>query len=171
MRLANNIEDGFSLVEVILCFLVVAGIFLVGILVYQRHNDKTTIISNAVSSNTISKSTIVGPVLGNKWNPSPDLKGYGTVMPSTLAFGGDVSGLVKNITWQSWGGLTATGTGKAEYIAPGDTPPQGVEEVATIVAFNLGVCGGKSAYNSIDWYFPQHRQSFKESDGTKVCSS
>ena len=84
--------------------------------------------------------------------------------------GGDGSGLVSGISWVSWGGPTATGTGTALYVGPTQTDAQGKEEAAAIVAFKLGVCGGHPAYMAITWYFPEHGQNFRPGTYINACT-
>ncbi len=99
------------------------------------------------------------PTLGVPWGSYQ--KGYGTVKPTVIDNGGDGTGVVSNITWQSWGGPTATGQGTALYVPPNKAFAEGTEEPATVVASNLGTCQGHASYNALDWYFPQHGDSFK----------
>ena len=145
IKVSDN-ENGFSILEVLAITVIVVLIGTVGWLVY-RNNHKTTTTNNGLS-------IIVGPVLGTKWNSSPDLKGYGTVLPKEVFNGGDPTGLVQNITWQSWGGTTAIGHGTAEYVTANENPVTGKQANATIETFNLDVCNGKSSYNAVEWYFP-----------------
>lgn len=43
-------------------------------------------------------------------------------------------------------------------------------EAATVVAFNLGLCGGKLMYRAVEWYFPQHEQAFNPSQYENICT-
>src|SRR5664280_1965891 len=101
--------------------------------------------------------------LGVHW--APGATGYGTGRPSEIATGGDPSGSVSNITWTSWGGAQATGTGTASYGAgnygtctawkaahPGS--PEDCSQRVPIVAYSLSDCNGHPGYHSIEWYFP-----------------
>jgi hypothetical protein len=57
-------------------------------------------------------------------------------------------------------------TGTALYVAPNESVVQALGHGfsrARVVAFNPGLCGGAYAYRSLDWYFPQHGQSFNPS--------
>ena len=83
--------------------------------------------------------------------------GFGTVRPAEISFGGDPTGVLTGVTWQSWGGAQATGTGTSTYVAPGQTVAQGTQETATVVASGLGTCKGAPAYQQVVWYFPPAR--------------
>jgi hypothetical protein len=85
--------------------------------------------------------------------------GFGQVRPVEISLGGDPTGILTGITWQSWGGAQATGTGTSTYVAPDQTVAQGTLETATVVAFDLGVCAGAPAYQKVAWYFPQHGET------------
>ncbi|HTD49666.1 MAG TPA: hypothetical protein VK771_03645, partial [Acidimicrobiia bacterium] len=60
-------------------------------------------------------------------------KGFGQVRPSEIDNGGDPTGLVTQIVWKSWGGAQATGTGRSDYVASGQTVAQGTEQPVTVV--------------------------------------
>jgi hypothetical protein len=108
------------------------------------------------------------PTLGLLW--SSNQKGYGQARPSTVFNGGDPTGLVTGISWSSWGGATAIGTGTAEWVGPNQYVATGTEETATIVAFDLGTCGGRPAYQAVEWYFPQHGQKFDPASYIQDCT-
>jgi len=77
---------------------------------------------------------------------------------------------VTGITWSSWGGSTATGTGTSDYVGRGQTVATGTQEHATIVAFNLGTCDGKLVYQVVEWFFPQHGQTFDPNQYEDICA-
>jgi hypothetical protein len=85
--------------------------------------------------------------------------GFGAVRPPEISLGGDPTGILTGITWQSWGGAQATGTGTSTYVAPGQTVAQGTQESATVVASSLGTCKGGPAYQQVVWYFPEQGQT------------
>jgi hypothetical protein len=97
-------------------------------------------------------------------------QGYGLAKPNTIFNGGDPTGLVRHIHWTSWGGPKATGSGVAEYVGPHQDVAGGTEQSARVVAFHLGVCHGRVAYNAIDWYFPQHGQHFNAKTYIDPCT-
>ncbi|WP_433802797.1 hypothetical protein [Actinomycetospora sp. CA-084318] len=106
-----------------------------------------------------------GPELGRS---EGDRRGYGARQPTEIDGGSD-RGLVTGITWEDWGEDRATGRGTALY-RPGDEPDaRGVQDRATVVAFDLGDCDGEEAYRRVTWYFPQHGESFRESEAQDIC--
>jgi hypothetical protein len=108
------------------------------------------------------------PILAGPWGPHQN--GYGQVAPTTIFNGGDPTGLVTHIHWNSWGGPRATGTGTAEWVGPHQDVAQGHAALATVVAFHLGTCHGRRAYDALEWYFPTHGQSFSAGDYIDPCS-
>ena len=124
--------------------------------------------STRQAAGTVAKRTAL-PTLGRVWGPGGQ-EGYGKVRPSTVYNGGDETGLVKHITWSSWGGKTATGTGESVYVAPGQFTYQGTVQRVTIVAFDLGTCGGHPAYRAVEWYFPQHGMKFMPHNYINDCT-
>jgi hypothetical protein len=110
------------------------------------------------------------PTLGQPVGDFAHGAGFGQVKPPRIFNGGDPSGLVTGVVWSSWGGAQATATGTAEYLAPNETIAQGTQEPATVVAFDLGTCDGKLMYQAIEWYFPQHGQSFSSSTYQDICT-
>jgi hypothetical protein len=126
--------------------------------------------SPVVTPKATPKATPVTPkpaavtTLGILDSTLPYQKGYGTARPSEISVGGDSSGNVTNITWTSWGGAQATGTGTAGYgggrygactAFKAAHPGVDCEQRVPIVAYNLkSNCGGHPGYNSVEWYFP-----------------
>jgi hypothetical protein len=110
------------------------------------------------------------PVLGQLTGIFAHGTGFGQARPAEIFNGGDPTGLVNKITWQSWGGTTATGTGTSTYVAGNQPVADGTQQSATVVAFNLGTCAGKLMYQAVEWYFPQHGQSFSSSHYENVCT-
>jgi len=96
--------------------------------------------------------------------------GFGQVKPSKIFNGGDPTGLVTDVTWSSWGGAQATGSGTSDYVGPNQSVAQGTEETVTVVAFNLGTCDGKLMYQAVEWYFPQHGQAFNPNQYENICT-
>jgi hypothetical protein len=110
------------------------------------------------------------PTLGQPAGLFAHGQGFGQVKPATVDNGGDPTGLVTAITWHSWGGSSATGTGTSDYVGPNQTVATGTQQPVTIVAFDLGDCGGRLMYRAVEWYFPQHRQSFNAHQYEDVCT-
>ena len=117
-----------------------------------------------------SAAAAVVPTLGRPAGLFANGKGFGQVRPAEVFNGGDPTGLVTGISWQSWGGPTATGTGTGTYDPPGVPVAAAKPQPATIVAFNLGTCDGKVMYQAVEWYFPQHGQKFSASQYEDVCT-
>jgi hypothetical protein len=134
----------------------VAALFLTGCTTRQQH----------VASPASSSAAASVPLLGRKWGP--DQEGYGEPHPKTIFNGGDPTGLVTNVRWQSWGGPKAIGDGTALY-AP-ESVVNGHKAPARVVAFDLGMCNGIPAYRAIEWYFPQYSESFKPGTYIDICT-
>jgi hypothetical protein len=96
--------------------------------------------------------------------------GFGQVKPPKIFNGGDPTGLVTGVTWSSWGGAQATGSGTSDYVGPNQSVAQGTEQSATVVAFKLGTCDGKLMYQAVEWYFPQHGQAFNPNQYENICT-
>ena len=96
--------------------------------------------------------------------------GYGSVRPVTINNGGDPTGIVMNLSWQSWGGARAVGTGTGYYDPPNVPVAQSTKQPATVVAFNLGNCDGQYMYQAIEWYFPQHGGTFNPNVYLDICA-
>lgn len=90
--------------------------------------------------------------LGVPWGPYQT--GYGQVRPHEIFNGGDPSGGVSDITWTSWGGSIAVGTGTAEWVPDGAAVAAGYDEKAVVYAWDPGPCAGQLRYRMINWYFP-----------------
>ena len=108
------------------------------------------------------------PTLGRAWDPS--VKGYGTVRPARVNNGGDPTGDIWDITWSSWGGEQARGTGTSYWEAPGASVAASVKEPATIVAYNLGTCDGQLMYQAAKWYFPGKGETFNPAGHYNICT-
>ena len=114
--------------------------------------------------------TTPAPTLGQLAGVFAHGQGFGQVEPSTIFNGGDPTGLVKHISWQSWGAAKAIGYGKAEYVGPNQSVATGRQKPATVVAFHLGACDGKLMYEAVEWYFPGEGQSFNPAQYENVCT-
>jgi hypothetical protein len=107
-------------------------------------------------------------ILAGPW--APHQSGYGQARPSKIFNGGDPTGLVTHIQWATWGGAKAIGTGISVYVGPNQSVAAGTEESARVVAFHLGSCHGRRAYDAIEWYFPQHGDRFNAGDYIDPCT-
>ncbi|MGH3275090.1 MAG: hypothetical protein ACRDNZ_12310 [Streptosporangiaceae bacterium] len=110
------------------------------------------------------------PSLGRPAGVFAHGSGFGQVRPAEIFNGGDPTGLVTKVTWKSWGGPTATGTGTSVYVADDQPVADGTQQSVTVVAFKLGTCGGKLMYQAVEWYFPQHGQSFSPVRYENICA-
>jgi hypothetical protein len=110
----------------------------------------------------------VTPTLGRRYGPYQ--RGFGQARPSSIFLGGDPTGMVNGIHWESWGGARATGNGTGYYVPPGKIVADGVRSPATVVAFNLGICDGKRAYQAVEWFFPQHGETFNPGTYINICT-
>lgn len=108
------------------------------------------------------------PILAGPW--STNQRGYGHAKPSVIYNGGDPTGLVTHIHWSSWGGAQAIGYGLSTYVAPDQVTAEGRLEHARIVAFHLGYCGGRRAYDAVEWYFPEHGGHFHAHTYIDACT-
>jgi hypothetical protein len=129
-----------------------------------------TAATTAAPSAPASPAPAAAPALGRLAGVFSSGAGFGQVKPSRIFNGGDPTGLLTRITWQSWGGATATGTGTGEYVGSSQSVATGTQEQATVVAFSLGTCGGRLMYRAVEWYFPQHGQAFQPGHYEDICT-
>lgn len=108
------------------------------------------------------------PILAGPWGPHQ--RGYGRVAPRLVDNGGDPTGVVAKIQWKHWGSAKATGSGVGLWVGPHQVVADGHEQSVKIVAFHLGRCHGRKAYNAIEWFFPQHAEHFSAGDYINPCS-
>lgn len=122
------------------------------------------------SSSSPTNPTAAAPALGRPSGVFAHGAGFGQVKPARIFNGGDPTGLLTHITWKSWGGADAVGSGKSDYVGPGQSVATGSEQRATVEAFKLGKCHGKLMYQAVEWYFPQHGQAFSASHYENICA-
>ena len=108
------------------------------------------------------------PTLGVVWAPSQE--GYGEVRPRTIFNGGDPTGLVTDVVWESWGGATARGSGNSIDANVSLTVADAPRARAQVVAFDLGECNGELAYRAITWYFPEFGETFDPTSYINICT-
>ena len=103
---------------------------------------------------------------------SPGATGYGTSRPSELNANGDGTSVVDGITWQSWGGATATGRGTASWVPPTGPNSDGQQTRAVVIASDLGDCHGHLGYRKVGWYFPSKGETAAtaQSGYDHICS-
>ena len=108
------------------------------------------------------------PILGPKAYPYlkytglKGTKGFGQVKPHEIYYGGDPTGLVCHIHWNSWGGRVARGTGIGWYVGPRQSVNEGHSTAVNITASRLGTWHGRAAYNHLDWSFPHPHERFSQ---------
>jgi hypothetical protein len=76
---------------------------------------------------------------------SPYSKGFGQVKPREIYLGGDPTGLVCNIHWDTWGGTFAVGTGTGFYVSRNQIVANGHSAPAVIVLYHFGFWNSKPA--------------------------
>jgi hypothetical protein len=67
------------------------------------------------------------------------------------------------------GGSEALGQGTGYYLPPGASSNQTTQAPANVVAFDLGECQGRPAYLSVQWYFPEHGETFNPNKHGDIC--
>ena len=110
------------------------------------------------------------PVLGRLAGVFTQGQGFGQVKPAEIFNGGDPTGLVTKLTWSSWGGSQAVGSGMSDYVGPGQSVATGKQKPVTVVAFKLGTCHGTLMYKAVEWYFPKEGQAFSPGQYENICS-
>ncbi len=119
--------------------------------------------------NTADRAAAATPILAGPW--ARDQQGYGHVEPGTVFNGGDPTGLINHIEWLTWGGPRAVGVGSGFYVSPNEITADGHRATAVIVAFKLGTCHGRPAYNAVQWFFPEYGDHFNAHEaGYKLCT-
>jgi hypothetical protein len=106
--------------------------------------------STSTTTATSTTSAAASPVLGG---PNSDCQGCGEVAPTTLTLGGySLNGTVfggmkfSQVSWQSWGSAqTRAPATNANFVSPGEMG------TVTLIAFDLGRCGGTYGYQALEW--------------------
>jgi hypothetical protein len=127
-------------------------------------------VSQAGAAPAATAHAVHQPVLGRASGDFSRATGLGKVRPRRIDFGGDPTSFVKRITWHSWGGLRARGTGRAVWVPPNQPVSNGRIQNVTIVAFHRGMCHGTFMYKAVEWFFPQHHQHFTRHHYANVCA-
>jgi hypothetical protein len=125
------------------------------------------LVAATVGVTGCAHSTKTVPLLGVVWGPYQS--GWGTSRPTEVFNGGDPTGRISNVTWQSWGGSEAVGRGTSYYVNSTATAATGELEPATIVAWDLGTCLGHRAYLRATWYFPTMGDQLDRSNSYDIC--
>jgi hypothetical protein len=139
----------------------------------------TAVRVTPAQSSTTTTAAPVSPSGSSTTTPEPLLGlpgarfegvGFGQPRPTRVFLGGDPTGNISQITWRTWGGSQATGTGTSWYVALNRATDAGSAQLATVVAFNLGTCDGVRAYQAVEWYFPQHGGYFDPDEYMNACT-
>jgi hypothetical protein len=155
----------------LLSLTVLGALIVAGCSTGQATATSTTSTTTTTLNTTTTSTTVAsGPPLGLLAGIFAQGKGFGEVEPSEFYNGGDPTGLVTHIVWKSWGEPKAIGTGVSEYVAPNQDVGDGTEQPATVVAFRLRNCFGDHVYEAVEWYFPQHGQSFNPDQYENICT-
>jgi hypothetical protein len=72
----------------------------------------------AATADAVRSLSEGGVTLGSSKFYAPQSRGFGSVRPAKIFNGGDPSGLVTNIHWDTWGGVEALGRGLNAISAP-----------------------------------------------------
>ena len=107
------------------------------------------------------------PTLGKAW--AQGLKGYGQVRPQAIFDGNSIYNWVGNVTWKSWGGPRAIGTGYMKDLSHASNAVLAPWGEVMVVAYDLGPCDGHLAYRRIE--FPAHLDQFDPSRGFTICDA
>ncbi|MCU1488137.1 MAG: hypothetical protein JWN67_4883 [Actinomycetia bacterium] len=100
------------------------------------------------------------PTLGLVWANAQ--RGYGEVAPHYISNGGDGTGVVRDIKWETWGHDIAIGNGTGYYST--ESPAAAGPAPAVVIAFDLGDCDGQLAYRKVRWFFPAKGDPINLSD-------
>lgn len=102
--------------------------------------------------------------------PRSAAQGFGLVRPSAIDFGSHPTTVLRDVTWQSWGGAEARGSAQAVWIGPGRSTAEGVFESAQVRAYGVGSCGGQPAYTRLQWTFPGHESPSEQPTAFDLCT-
>jgi hypothetical protein len=110
------------------------------------------------------------PTLGQAVGTFFNGQGFGQVRPTSFFNGGDPTGRVTAVTWNSWGGPTAVGTGTGYWVGPNQLVAGASPQPVAIEAFDLETCAGKPMYGAVEWYFPEHAEHFDPKNYEDICT-
>jgi hypothetical protein len=79
------------------------------------------LICAGCGSSSPAAPAAAAPVLGRPAGVFAHGAGFGQVKPARIFNGGGPTGLLTHITWKSWGGADAVGTGKSDYVGLGQS--------------------------------------------------
>jgi hypothetical protein len=172
MNIDAKNQAGFGIIGILVVIVALTIIGVGGWSIYNKDHKtsyKTTTTQKNKTNAAKSTNSPPFPVLGTaSWGQN--LKGYGAVKPVEIFGNGDPTSIATDISWQSWGGSQATGTGLSIYVSGNEDVSQAPQEQAKIVAFNLGTCEGVPSYDAVTWYFPQYGEAFNPNHYWDTCT-
>lgn len=130
-------------------------------LVVACSSDGAKPVSQSRASNRAPSSAAENaePTLGTKPFETP-FTGFGEVRPTQIFNGGDSTGRFEAVTWQSWGGAQAIGSGTGCWVPPGGAVADCQLSPISLVAYDLTQCGGHLAYRRLATFFPTKGEHF-----------
>jgi hypothetical protein len=134
-----------------------------------------TVTTPPTTSPSVPPTTALAvPTLGSataltSYTSAPGAEGFGQVKPNTVYLGGDPTGRVDGITWQTWGGQQASGTGTGNWVGPGQIVAQATPQPVTITASDLGMCGSQYMYRAVQWFFAGEGQTSTSNPPLYLC--
>jgi hypothetical protein len=137
---------------------------------HSRRSPSASPIRAAVPAPVTTNMVPGVPTLGQVGGNFFDGQGFGQVRPLTVYNGGDGTGRVTAITWASWGGPTAVGSGTGYWVGPNEPSAGASPQPATIEAFDLETCEGQPMYGAVEWYFPEHGEHFDPKNYEDICT-
>lgn len=168
-------------VVVVVALVVAAGLTVGGVAYAHKSTGSTTTTTSTTAhgspaSNVTKKPEPVLEAQSLYSGPNSLISGTGDgeSRPTTIALAGaGGTNRVEHISWRTWGGSTATGTGTGCVAGSTGIVANCHLTPATVVAYSLGTCGGKPAYLAIAWYYPSLGQTFtpaKAPSSTSQCA-
>ncbi len=107
--------------------------------------------------------------LGGK-APRSASTGFGQVRPKAIDFGNHPTTVLRDVTWQSWGGAEARGTAEAIWVGPNQSTAGGTFEPAEVRAYAVGKCGTQPAYTRLQWTFPGKDPAAEQPAAFDLCT-
>lgn len=116
----------------------------------------TATLTPPASPTALSPTAPASIVLGANLPHASSEKGFGETEPGEVDFGNHPTTILRNVVWNTWGGQTATGTGEAIWIGPGQSTAEGTWRPTVIEASEVGTCPqapDQQAYTRLRWMF------------------
>jgi hypothetical protein len=129
---------------------------------HWRHAMWFALLTAVAGVTGCSHSAKPVPSLGLVWEPYQS--GWGTPHPSAVFNGGDPTGRITNVTWQSWGSPEAVGHGTGYYLSPTAAALTGELEPATIVAWGPRDLSGEARLSAGHLVLPDQGRKARSHD-------